>query len=179
MQPLLKTDRYENISINSAVKIAIAGTITTMIYMSYHLSNGYWAVLACLLTMQGTVKSNNFMQTLKISFDRLLGSIVGVLLGIAGHNIMAAIVSDGYTWLIYMVIFVMIFAGAYITEFYEGFRLLSVSSTLIILMSITHNSATNIAYIYALEVLLGVSVSIIVTLISWPIDNLINNNYKT
>lgn len=78
----------DNLTLNSnyfryALRLLISCSLTVCVYQLFHLKNGYWAafsVIACVWPTQG--------QSLRRAFQRILGTFLGIGLGIvAAHSV--------------------------------------------------------------------------------------------
>ncbi len=147
---------------------ALAGTLTA--FITLHHTKGYWGVLAALLTLSNHHNHTQFNEVLKDASKRLLGAFVGIYLALVGHFVMSAVVSDAYFWPFFIVLFVVLFCASLLNYLYDGFRIALVSTILVMFLSISSSESTNLAYQYAIEMLIGVTIAVCITLVLYPLQ---------
>lgn len=142
-----------------AIKTAVASTFTAAIFFYFHYSNPQWAVMSTLLTMQSCQDSQCFESTLIAGFNRAIGAVVGIMLGLGGYYAMNAVVSDGFFWLIIFVIFIALWIAVVINQRFKSLQLIPACTIMVITMSLI-DSSNLVAYDRAFEVLSGVIIAL-------------------
>lgn len=146
-----------------AIKTAIAAVICLILYKSFNLPKGYWAVLTAIAVMQSTADTGSLESTWRISLQRLLGTMAGAIVGLAIH----VLFYPGYTELIF-IIFFLIVAGVYLTYLFPSMKLAGVTAVIVLLFAGHQPMSHNYAILRALEILLGAIVALVVSVAVWP-----------
>tara|TARA_B110000459_G_C16620863_1_gene501580 strand:+ start:3569 stop:4585 length:1017 start_codon:yes stop_codon:yes gene_type:complete len=171
------------INLSYAIRTALAGTTTAVIFIISHMKNGHWAAIATILTMKECIGTQNFLSTLIKGKNLILGAIIGLALGALGFYLMNVVASDGYLWLIYFVIFLILVISLTINQKYSTLSLTPTCSLMIMYLGLT-DSVSYAVYERSIEICVGVIVAITFNLMIWPsknnkkLDNLIHNIIK-
>jgi uncharacterized membrane protein YccC len=156
-------------SINSryATQTAIAATFTSALFLYFHYKNPQWAVMSTLLTMQSCANSQCFESTLIAGFNRAIGAIIGIGIGLLGAWLMNLIASDGFLWIILGVVFLALWLAVIINQYCKKLQLIPACTIMVITMSLL-DSAPTIAIDRAFEVLAGVCIALVFNFIFCP-----------
>ena len=146
-----------------AIKTAIAAIICLIIYKSEHLPKGYWAVITAIIVMQSTADTGSLESTFHLAWQRLVGTMLGAIVGLSIH----VIFTPNYFELVF-IIFLLIIVGVCITYFFPGMKMVGITAVLVILVSGHQPMTQNIAFIRAIEILLGAFIALFVSVTIWP-----------
>jgi len=150
-----------------ATKTAIAATFTSAIFMYFHYKNPQWAVMSTLLTMQSCANSECFESTLIAGFTRAVGATIGILIGLGGYWLMNEVASDGFLWVILVVIFMSLWLAVLVNQKFKSLQLIPACTIMVITMSLV-DAAPLVAYDRAFEVLSGVFIALSFNFIFCP-----------
>ena len=167
---------YQSQQTKHAIKTGLAAIITVIIYQLFNLPKGYWAVITAVIIMQSNMDSGSFEVTLRLAFQRLLGTVSGA---IAGFGLLF-LFNPNY-WQLLVIIFICILVGSYLTTLYKGLALSAPTAVIILLLAHQTPITQSLAAMRTIEILLGVIVAILVTIFIWPYritDHLKNNRHK-
>jgi uncharacterized membrane protein YccC len=149
-------------------KIVLASFLTTLFYVYFHFDRGYWAVVAAIMTMQSNVDTGSFEQTLRAGMDRIFGTAAGAFVGLMVYKFLGKWILASAYWLLPFVVALMVWICVTLNQRYEGFRLASVTAVLVLMLGLNDASVNGLAWVRAGEILLGVLVAVVVTLVLWP-----------
>ena len=126
--------------------------------------------------MQSNIDSGSLELTIKLAIQRLIGTASGACLGL----ILTYFIGSSYIWLLFLIA-VLIMLGSYLMLFYKGFNLFGPTAIIIILMSHQGPITESIAFYRTIEVILGVVVAVVVTILIWPyrLGDYLENNIRT
>lgn len=154
---------YQSQVSRHAIKTAIAAVVAILVYQYFHLPHGYWSVITALIVMQSNIDTGSLEMTLRVASQRLVGTVIGAALGLA-----IVFFFNINQWQLIVITFVLISVFAYVTRYYDGFKLAGVTALIILLLS-NHDSITHsYAFMRVVEILLGVVIAVIVTICIWP-----------
>lgn len=146
-----------------AIKTAIAAVICLILYKSFHMPKGYWAVLTAIAVMQSTADTGSLESTWRLSFQRLFGTMVGAIIGLSIH----VLINPDYAQLVYIVFFLIVM-GVYATYLWPSLKLAGVTAVIILLFAGHQPMSHNYAVLRAFEILLGAVIALIVSMTIWP-----------
>lgn len=156
-------------SINTkyATQTAIAATFTSALFLYCHYKNPQWAVMSTLLTMQSCAHSQCFESTLIAGFNRAMGAIIGISIGLLGAWLMNLVASDGFLWIILGVIFFALWLSVVINQYCKKLQLIPACTIMVLTMSLL-DAAPTIATERAFEVLAGVCIALVFNFLFCP-----------
>jgi uncharacterized membrane protein YccC len=146
-----------------AIKTAIAAIICLILYKSFYLPKGYWAVLTAIAVMQSTADTGSLESTWRISLQRLLGTMTGAIIGLSIH----VLIYPNY-WQLIIILFFLIIAGVYLAYLWPSMKTAGVTAVIILLFAGHQPMSHNYAVLRALEILLGAMVALMVSVLIWP-----------
>jgi hypothetical protein len=129
-----------------------------------------WAIVSALLTF-GQEYDLKVSEVIKCSMHRVVGSLLGAYIGICGHFMIAALITDAFTEVVYLILFLIFSTASYLAMIYEGFRLCLVSSTIVLILTMEDHDPFVISIEYTYSILSGVIIASIVKIISLAIYN--------
>lgn len=156
-------DFYRSQTTRHAIKTAIATVLSIVVYRYFHFPWGYWATITTLIVMQSNIDTGSFEMTLKVAWQRLVGTVAGAVVSL----IIIFLIPYNY-WQLLVMIFIIIIGFTYINRYYEGFKLAGVTAIIILLLSDHESIAQSYALIRVTEILLGVMIAVCVTILIWP-----------
>jgi uncharacterized membrane protein YccC len=137
-----------------AAKTALAATICWWLALWLGLHDGYWGAISAIIVLQ-----SNFGATITASRDRILGTIIGAVLGFT-FSLFGTL-----PWNYIPAVFVaMVICGLF--GFRSSSRLAGVTITIVMLVQSSSHKA--IAFDRVLQVILGIIVALIVTTLIFP-----------
>jgi uncharacterized membrane protein YgaE (UPF0421/DUF939 family) len=142
------------IDLEPAVKTGIAALLSMLAYQALHLEHGYWAVISAIIVMQA-----NLGGSIRASFDRLVGTAIGALLGTLAFRYIGRTplsVGLGLT----LTIFLCSWLGLK-----QSYRLAGVTASIVLLMGETNPWLAG--WNRFLDVVLGVVIALVVSAL-WP-----------
>jgi uncharacterized membrane protein YccC len=137
-----------------AAKTALAATVCWWLAIWLGLHDGYWGSISAIIVLQ-----SNFGATITASRDRILGTIIGAVLGFT-FSLFGAL-----PWNYILAVFVaMVICG--LLGFRSSSRLAGVTITIVMLVQSSSHKA--LAFDRVLQVVLGIVVALIVTTLIFP-----------
>ena len=165
-----------------SIQSALAGLLSANACIFFGIEYLHWAVLASVLTLSNYQQVESFFDILLEGVKRLICSFIGVYLAMVGVYFSLSMISEYYFWhVINAITFVILFFASLLNYTYSGFRIALVSTTLVLYLSITKISDGQLPFDYALAMLLGVVIAILVSLVCWPLEQYVIKrlfNYK-
>ena len=158
-----------------AVKTAIATVICLVLYRSWHLPKGYWAVFTAIAVMQATADTSSLESAWKTSLDRLIGTMTGAIIGLSIH----VLFYPDY-WQLVSMVFVLIMVGVCITYVWPSMKLAGLTAVIVLLFAGHEPMTQNYAVLRAFEILLGAVVALTVSITIFPqrMHQYLFKNYK-
>ena len=160
---LVMSNIYRSQQTRHAIKTGIAAIVAVLIYQYLNLPNGYWAVITAVIIMQSNMDSGSLEITLKLALQRLIGTVSGAL---SGFGVLMLLQPN--FWKLLIIVFILIVLGSLLTRLYQGFNLSGLTATIIVLLSHQKPITQSIALIRSTEILLGVIIAIVITIVIWP-----------
>ena len=142
-------------------RFVLAALISYEISFHYKWDNHFWSVVATLLTLQSIPNDRiPFIHALMIASDRIVGSILGCVIGLASYIFLATIILEDYFfWLVDIAIILNIIMSTYLYTANRRLQMAVVSSTLILTMSFSSDDISYLVLIYASEIMIGVIIA--------------------
>jgi uncharacterized membrane protein YccC len=137
-----------------AAKTALAATLCWWLALRFGLHDGYWGAISSIIVLQ-----SNFGATITASRDRILGTIIGAVLGFTFS--LFGTLPWNYIAAVFLAIAVCGLLG-----FRSSSRLAGVTITIVMLVQSSSHKA--IALDRVLQVVLGIVVALIVTTVIFP-----------
>ncbi|HJN38187.1 MAG TPA: FUSC family protein [Gammaproteobacteria bacterium] len=128
-----------------------------------------WAIVSALLSF-GSDSSSKLSEVLKCSMHRVVGSLIGAYIGLCGHFIIAALITDAFTEIVYIILFMIFSIASYLAMMYEGFRLCLVSSTIVLILTMEDHDPFMISLEYIYSILSGVIIASIIKVVCLGIN---------
>lgn len=141
-----------------AVRMTVAALVAHAATQVLHLHQGQWAVITCLVVVQGT-----FANTLDASLSRAYGTVVGALGGILG---VLALAGTGLPVAAALALAVAPMAALAATD--PRFRLAPVTAGLVVLAASGGDAGIVVAFDRIAEILLGGVIGVAATLFILP-----------
>lgn len=151
-----------------ATKVAVACFINAFLFVYFDIDRGYWSVLATLMTMLSNLDTGSFEHTLRAGIDRIIGTITGASIGLCMHHLMIHSVLVQSLWFLPFIIFIVVYFCVRLALRFGMFRLSAMTAILVMMLGLNEPSVQGIAFIRAGQILLGVIIAVIVTLMLWP-----------
>jgi uncharacterized membrane protein YccC len=137
-----------------AAKTALAATLCWWLALRFGLHDGYWGSISAIIVLQ-----SNFGATITASRDRILGTLIGAVLGFA-FSLFGTL-----PWNYILAVFIAIVICG-LLGFRSSSRLAGVTITIIMLVQATSHKA--LALDRVLQVVFGIVVALIVTTLIFP-----------
>lgn len=137
-----------------AGRTAIAATICWWLAARLGLHDGYWGAISAIIVLQSNVGA-----TIQASRDRILGTIIGAVMGFACT--LFGTVPWNYILAVFLAVLVCGLLG-----FRNSSRLAGVTVTIVMLVQ--SNSPRAVALDRVIQVVLGIMVAVAVTLLIFP-----------
>ena len=150
------------------IKSTLAVLIATALYVYVPIERGYWIVFATLWVMQTNVNEGSFELALFDGLNRIIGSTIGVALGLLGHYCIADIILQNRIWLLFPVLSVITLCSIFLHQRYHGFRMTAISAVMVMLLGLSDLQVSHLAFSRAANILLGVFIAVVVHLVFWP-----------
>lgn len=137
-----------------AGKTALAATLCWWLALRFGLHDGYWGAISSIIVLQ-----SNFGSTITASRDRILGTLIGAMLGF-GFSLVGAL-----PWNYILAVFAaMVICG--LLGFRSSSRLAGVTITIVMLVQSSSHKV--IALDRVLQVMLGILVALAVSTLVFP-----------
>ena len=155
----------------TAFRFIVAALISYEVTFNYLWDNHFWSVISTLLTLQSIPHDRMpFGHAVMIASDRIVGSILGCMIGLASYTFLSTIILEDYFfWLVDVAIVMNISASVYLYTATRRLQMAMVSSTLILTMSFLSDDITSIVITYTYEIMIGVVVACVVYLMTMPL----------
>ena len=155
----------------TSFRFIVAALISYEVTFNYLWDNHFWSVISTLLTLQSIPHERMpFKHAMMIASDRIVGSVIGCMIGLASYAFLSTIILEDYFfWLVDVTIIMNITASAYLYAASRRLQMAMVSSTLIFTMSFLSDDITGIVITYAYEIMIGVVVACLVYLLTMPL----------
>jgi len=154
----------KTLALHHSIKTAIAATIAAAIYLFFGFPNGYWTVISAVVVMQSSIDTGSFESTTKIGLQRILGTLVGVVIGfIALFTFTRPSILLGIA-----IIFVVIGISTYLASRFSSLKMAGVTATIVILSTFQAKNLYFVAFTRSFEIILGAIIAVLVTIIIWP-----------
>jgi uncharacterized membrane protein YccC len=150
------------------MKSTLAVLIATALYVYVPIDRGYWIVFATLWVMQTNVNEGSFELAFFDGLNRIIGSTIGVALGLIGHYFIADVLLQNRIWLLFPVLSVITVCGIFLHQRYHGFRMTAISAVMVMLLGLNDLQVSHLAFSRAANILLGVFIAVVVHLLFWP-----------
>ncbi|USI71835.1 FUSC family protein [Sphingomonas morindae] len=140
------------------LRVLVATAATYVAYRLLHLQQGYWAVLTVMIVMQGSLGG-----TLGAAGDRMLGTLIGALLGGIG-----AAAHDGSALGIGLALLLVTAVGAFVAALRPQLRIAPVTAAIMLLSAPAGLSVGRFVIDRILEIGLGGAIAVITMLLVLP-----------
>ena len=149
----------ERVNWKHCLKTAIAAAISLVLVRALKLPQGFWACVSAIVVMQSETAA-----TLAASWDRLVGTALGAVLGWIAAEIWG---SDHLVTYTAMVLVCMLLPAAIGLKGAGAGRMAGVTASIILLVP-SSGSYAQLALTRFLEVSLGIVVTLVVSHVLWP-----------
>ncbi len=150
--------QIESTHAKRAIQTLIAAMVAISIYKTLNLGYGYWIALSAIITIQATTGAS-----IKKAKDRLLGTIMGVLIGVALINIFP----PNNLFLLFIVP-LLIFLTIYLFSSSYSYSIFFVSILLVILMANNNLSPWHFAFARIADTAIGLAIGLAASYLLWP-----------
>jgi uncharacterized membrane protein YccC len=148
----------ESASIKQGAKIGLAGFITYLIYIEWHLPQGYWAVFAALVVTQA-----NLGASWKAGLYRLIGSTCGALAAAAIFPALGkGAIGSGIALFLLSTLF------GYLTALHTAFSAAAITAAVILVFG-GQGDSWHAAWLRVLYTTEGALVAFLVGALVWPV----------
>jgi uncharacterized membrane protein YccC len=137
-----------------AARTALAASICWWLAARFGLHDGYWGAISAIIVMQSNVGA-----TIQAARDRVLGTIIGAILGFA------CTLFGTIPWNYILAVFAAVVVCG-LLGFRNSSRLAGVTVTIVMLVQ--SNSPRTVAFDRVVQVLLGILVAVAVTILVLP-----------
>lgn len=155
MEKLIK---LESCHVKRALQMLIAAIVAITIYKTLNINYGYWIALSALITIQATTGAS-----IKRARDRLSGTVMGVLLGVALVNLVPP-----NTLTLIILVPLLIFLIIYLFGTSYTYSIFFGSILLILLMATGTSSPWHFAFARIADTAIGLAIGIAASYLLWP-----------
>jgi uncharacterized membrane protein YccC len=152
--------RRESASLKQGIKTGLAGLITYVIYIHWHMPQGYWAVFTALVVAQVTLGAS-----WKPALYRTIGSTAGSLAAI----LLMVIFGLG-TVRIGIVLFVLAALFGFLTVKHPSFSAAGFTAAIVLLLGRIEGTPFHTGWLRVLYTLLGSGIAFAVGALVWPVN---------
>jgi uncharacterized membrane protein YccC len=151
--------RRESASLKQGIKTGLAGLITYVIYIHWHMPQGYWAVFTALVVTQVTLGAS-----WKPALYRTIGSTAGALAAM----VLMVIFGLG-TIRIGIILFVLATLFGFLTLKHPSFSAAGFTAAIVLLLGRIEGTPFHTGWLRVLYTLLGSGVAFAVGALIWPV----------
>ncbi len=155
------------IKFRQTFRTGLAGTIASMIYFYSYQSHSIWVVVGAILISQIPEK-NTALEMIYGVLDRVIGTVIGISLGIIGYQLIFMSITDNNNELIFFIIFVIFCLSDAIIQIVPSLSTVTISATIVMLIGTQTDSVIHVATQRSEEILIGALVGVIVSIIIPP-----------
>lgn len=142
----------------SALQMCVAVTVAISIYKIFNLTYGYWLALSTIITIRATTGAS-----VKRARERLAGTIMGVLIGVALINLF-----PHNHWLIFTTVPILIFLAVYLFNSSYTYSIFFTSILLILLLADGSPSPWHFAFFRIFDTAIGLLIGLSASYLLWP-----------
>jgi len=137
-----------------AARTSLAVFVCWWLATQFGLHDGYWGAISAIIVLQSEVGA-----TIRASRDRFLGTLIGVVVGFS------CTLFGTIPWNYILAVFLAV-AVCGLLNFRNSSRLAGVTVTIVMLVQ--SNSPKRVAFDRVVQVVLGIMVAVVVTLVIFP-----------
>lgn len=140
------------------VRAAVAAVVADLLAVFLHLPNGYWAVITAILVVQSSIGAS-----LSVAADRVLGTVLGGVIGVA-----CALVAGASAPLTFTLLGLGIIVTSTVAARFPSYKLAPVTVAIVLLSDPTHAQPIISGFHRVFEIAVGGVVGLACALLVFP-----------